>query len=57
MEDLLKEILFELKKINNKLYQEGANIKVTIDEDVLVEKVIDSINGQNRISGKTTIAV
>ena len=57
MEEILKDILFELKKINHKLYEGNAPIKVTIGEDVIVEKLINRINNQARLNGKTTIVV
>lgn len=63
MEDILREILYELKKINHKLYESDAPVKVTIgedvitDEDVIVEKVIDAINTKNRIQRDRMINV
>lgn len=57
MEEILKEILTELKKINYKLDENNTAIRVSIDEDVLVEKVINNINKRNRTIGKPTIVV
>ena len=57
MEEILKDILYELKKINHRLDEESnpIKLKVTIGDDVIVEKVIKEINKQARLSGKTTI--
>lgn len=57
MEEILKEILTELKKINYKLDENNTAIRVSIDEDALVEKVINNINKRNRTIGKPTIVV
>ncbi|OZV10798.1 hypothetical protein CIW83_18445 [Tissierella sp. P1] len=72
MEDILKEILYELKKINH-ILDKNTGLKevleniadsnsykvitVTIGEDVICENVIDNINKENRISGKTVITI
>jgi len=59
MEDLLKEILYELKKINNSLDGESnpIKLKVKLGEEVIAEKVINNINKQSRLNGRTTIVV
>ncbi|QUH21072.1 hypothetical protein [Alkaliphilus sp. B6464] len=60
MEEILREILYELKEMRKELSSNEGNpieLKVTIGEDVIVEKVISNINKQNRISGKTVITV
>lgn len=57
MENLLEEILYELKKINNKLYENDCKMAVTTSEEVIVEKVIENINKQNRVRDKSTIVV
>ena len=58
MEDILKEILYELKGIRQAL-DKGNNIPLTITmgDDVIAEKVVSNINRQNRISGKTGIVI
>lgn len=57
MEDILREILYELKKINHKLYESDAPVKVTIGEDVITEKVIENINNSSRLSKHNSIRV
>lgn len=64
VEDLLKEILYELKEIKKEIRADGSNsnlnpieMKVSMGEDLFVEKVIDSINAKSRISGRTKIVV
>ena len=59
MEEILKDILYELKKINHRLDEESnpIKLKVKLDEDVIAEKVINNINKQSRLNGKTTIVV
>lgn len=51
MEDILREILYELKKINHKLYESDAS------EDVITEKVIENINNSSRLSKHNSIRV
>ncbi len=62
MEEILKEILYELKEIRKELNKDNPNsdpieLKVSIGNDVITEKVISNINRQNRIAGKTTVIV
>lgn len=62
MEDILREILYELKEIRKEIRADGSNsnpikLKVTLGEEVLAEKVIDAINKESRISERTKIAV
>ena len=62
MEDILREILFELKEIRKEIRADADNsnpvkLEVTLGEDVLVEKVIDSMNRSSRLSQDAYIRV
>ena len=62
MEDILREILYELKEIRKEIRADGSNsnpieCKVKIGEDVITEKVIKKINDRNRLLRDTTISV
>lgn len=62
MEEILKEILMELKEIRKEIrvIEDNPNpldMKITIKEDMLVEKVIKSINTENRRSYGANITV
>jgi RNA-binding protein YhbY len=60
MEEILKEILNELKEIRKELNKDNSDpieLKVAIGDDVVIEKVIEEINKQSRLSGKTRIVV
>lgn len=68
MEEILKEILYELKGIRQALDKDyglkeildkGSDISltVTIGDDVVAEKVIKSINAKSRTIGSTTIVI
>lgn len=62
MEDILREILFELKEIKKEIRADGNSsnpieIKLLIDEDVIVKKVIKTINNSNKLSKDVTLLV
>lgn len=62
MEDILREILFELKEIKKEIRADGNSsnpieIKLLIDEDVIVKKVIKTINNNNKLSKDVTLLV
>ncbi len=60
MEDILKEILYELKEIRkelNKNNPDPLSIKIEIGGEVMAQKVIKEISKQSRLIGKTQIAV
>lgn len=53
MEDILREILYELKEIK----KNNATIEVKMNDDVITEKVIKNINAKNRIQGDRMINI
>lgn len=60
MEDILKEILYELKGIRKEIRVIESNpnpkeIKISIGEDLILEKVVNSLNEKNRLTGETVI--
>lgn len=62
MEEILREILFELKEIKKEIRADGNSsnpieIKLLIDEDVIVKKVIKTINNNNKLSKDVTLLV
>lgn len=62
MEDILREILYELKEIRKEIRADGSNsnpikLKITLGEEVLVEKVIDAINKESRLTQDAYIRV
>lgn len=57
MEKLLEEILYELKGIRKEIRVAGNNpnpleMKLMVGEDVIVEKVVDSINKEMKKQGR-----
>ncbi|HBD63510.1 MAG TPA: hypothetical protein DC038_03640 [Clostridiales bacterium] len=63
MEDLMKEILHELKEIKKEIKGSGTsnlktvNVKITMDEDEIINDVIKSINAKNMASKDAAIVV
>ncbi|GFN35384.1 hypothetical protein [Tepidimicrobium xylanilyticum] len=57
MEDILREILYELKEIRKEIKKNNATIEVKMNDDVITEKVIKNINAKNRIQGDRMINI
>lgn len=58
MDDILKEILRELKEMRKELNEENdISVVLKIGDEIFLDKVISKINKQNRVNGKTTISV
>ena len=62
MEDILREMLYELKEIRKEIRADGDDsnpikLKITLGEEVLVEKVIDAINRGSRLTQDAYIRV
>ena len=62
MEDILRDMLYELKERRKEIRADGDDsnpikLKITLGEEVLVEKVIDAINRGSRLTQDAYIRV
>lgn len=57
MEDILREILYELKEIRKEVKGNNATVEIKIDDDVIAEEVIENINKSSRLSKHNLIRI